>query len=350
MAREAQALGPEEEYRAVFEAAPDGIIVVDADGRIVDLNPAAEGMFGYDREELLGSEVETLVPAASRSVHREERREYVADPHRRPMGIGMELRGVRKDGSEFPVEISLSPLESEGEVRVISIVRDVTDRKRLRRFGAGTMRAAEEERRRIARELHDDTAQRLAGLLVRLRLARQAEGDAEREEILEEIREEIVGAAEAIRRVARGLRPPALEDAGLGTAIRSHVRQRLEASSLEVHVEMDPVDDRLDDEAKLAVYRIVQEALSNALRHADAASVWIRVRGGDGHVVAEVEDDGRGFEPSGSVESNEAGLGILGMRERASIAGGELEIESASGRGTTVRVRVPTSDREREDG
>lgn len=333
----------------MFEAAPDGIIVVDGGGRIVDLNPAAERMFGYGREELLGSEVETLVPAASRSDHRGERKAYVEDPHPRPMGIGMELRGVRKDGSEFPVEISLSPFSPDGETRVISIVRDVTERKRLREFGAGTVRAAEEERRRIARELHDDTAQRLAGLLVRLRLARQAEGEAEREELLEEIREEIVEASEAIRRVARGLRPPALEDAGLGTAIRSHVRQRLAASSLESHVEIDPVDDRLDDEAKLALYRIVQEALSNALRHADARSVRIRVRGGDDQVLAEVEDDGQGFELSGSIEE---GLGMLGMEERAAIAGGELEVDSAPGRGTTVRVRLPASktSEEKADG
>lgn len=336
----------------MFEAAPDGIIVVDGGGRIVDLNPAAERMFGYRREELLGSEVETLVPAASRPHHRGEREAYVEDPHPRPMGIGMELRGVRKDGSEFPVEISLSPFSSEGKTRVISIVRDVTERKRLREFGAGTVRAAEEERRRIARELHDDTAQRLAGLLVRLRLAREADDEGRREELLEGFRDEILASAEAIRRVARGLRPPALEDAGLGAAIRGHVRQRLESSSLEVSLRIDAVEDRLDDGSKLAVYRIVQEALSNVLRHADAGEVSVRVRATDGHVVAEVEDDGRGFEFPPSRERADAGLGLVGMEERAAIAGGELEIDSAPGRGTTVRVRLPASEtsEEKADG
>lgn len=332
----------------MFEAAPDGIIVVDGGGRIVDLNPAAERMFGYRREELLGSEVETLVPAASRPVHRSEREAYVEDPHPRPMGIGMELRGVRKDGSEFPVEISLSPFSPNGEARVISIVRDVTERKRLREFGAGTVRAAEEERRRIARELHDDTAQRLAGLLVRLRLAREADDEARRKELLEGIRDEILASAEAIRRVARGLRPPALEDAGLGAALRGHVRQRLESSSLEVSLRIDAVEDLLDDESKLAVYRIVQEALSNVLRHADAEEVSVRVRATDGHVVAEVEDDGRGFEFPPSRARADAGLGLVGMEERAAIAGGELEIDSAPGRGTTVRVRLPVSETSEE--
>lgn len=343
-------LDPEKEYRAVFEAAPDGILVVDAEGRILDLNPAAERMFGYGKEELVGSEVETLVPAASRSTHRSERSAYVDDPHPRPMGIGLELRGVRKDGTEFPVEISLSPLEADGETRVISIVRDVSERKRLRQFGAGTLRAAEEERRRIARELHDDTAQRLAGLLIRLRLARQAEDEGERDEMLEQVREEVLASAEAIRRVARGLRPPALQDAGLGTAIRGHVRERLEASSLEAKVEIDPVGDRLAGEAMLAVYRIVQEALSNVLRHAGAEEVRIRVRGVDGQVVAEVVDDGSGFDVPESVEGIDGGLGLVGMQERAALAGGRLEIESAPGRGTTVRVLVPLPEEETEDG
>lgn len=334
-------LEPEQEYRAVFEAAPDGIIVVDARGRIVDLNPAAERMFGYERDELMGAEVETLVPTASRSAHRAEREGYVVDPHPRPMGVGLELRGVRKDGTEFPVEISLSPLEAEGETRVISVVRDVTDRKRLREFGAGTVRAAEEERRRIARELHDDTAQRLAGLLIRLRLADRAEDPEERDELLEQVREEVLASAEAIRRIARGLRPPALEDAGLGTALRGHVRERLESTALRASVEIDPVGEHLDREGKLSVYRIVQEALSNVLRHARAENVWIRLAGSDGKVVAEIEDDGQGFEAPTSVDRLDRGLGILGMRERAAIVGGDLEIESEPGRGTIVRVRIP---------
>ena len=311
--------------------------MVDARGRILDMNPAAERMFGYEREELMGSEVETLVPSASRSTHRAEREGYVADPHPRPMGVGLELSGVRKDGTQFPVEISLSPLEADGEVCVISIVRDLTDRKRLRAFGAGTVRAAEEERRRIARELHDDTAQRLAGLLIRLRLARRAEDPEERDELLDQVREEVLASAEAIRRIARGLRPPALEDAGL------------ESTDLRASVEIDPVGEQMDREGKLSVYRIVQEALSNVLRHAGAENVRIRLAGREGQVVAAVQDDGEGFEVPESVDRLDGGLGILGMRERAAIVGGELEIESEPGRGTIVRLRIPMR-REGDDG
>lgn len=348
---ETRPLDRDREYRAVFEAAPDGIVVVDAAGRITDANPAAERMFGYDEGELVGRGVETLVPEASRSAHRAERESFAANPRTRPMGEGLDLEGRRRDGSTFPVEISLSPVEVGGERRVISIVRDVSDRERLRRFGTGTVRATEEERRRIARELHDDTAQRLASLLIRLRLAREADDASRRDELLEQVRDEVLAAVESIRRVARGLRPPALEDAGLGAALRSHVRQRLDGATLDASLEIEAVEDGLDDDRKLVIYRIVQEALSNVVRHADASRVRIRMHGGEGRIVAEVEDDGRGFEVSRLEKRVDGCLGVLGMEERATLVGGELEIESRPGRGTTVRVCVPTAEaREEEDG
>ena len=198
-----------DEYRRVFEDAPDGIVLVDEEGRIRDLNPRVEELFGYEREELLHREVEALVPEALRADHREHRRSYEESPHPRPMGIGMHLEGRRKDGSRFPVEISLSPLRRDAETHVIAVVRDLTERLRLRRFGSRALEAAEDERRKLARELHDDTAQRLATVLLHLRMAERAD-EEERAEILEEVRDEIHETAEGIRRIARGLRPPGL--------------------------------------------------------------------------------------------------------------------------------------------
>lgn len=337
-------------YEAVFEAAPDGIVIVDREGRIRDVNPAAEEMFGWEAEALEGEKVEILVPQHARTHHRDQRDGFLDDPHARPMGIGMELRGRRRDGSVFPVEISLSPLHTEQGTMVISTIRDVTERRKLREFGAGALQAAEEERRRIARELHDDTAQRLAGLLIRLRLARRTDDPERREQLLDEAREEILASAEAVRRIARGLRPPALEDAGLAAALRWHVRQQLEPTEVTAEVNLDPVEELLDEDAKLAVYRIVQEALSNVVRHASARKVQVRL-GTDGEVVvAEVVDDGEGFAMEGSVERFDDGLGLLGMKERATVADGELEIESTPGKGTRVRVRIPIRSEERRNG
>ena len=113
---------------------------------------------------------------------------------------------------------------------------------------------------------------------------------------------------------------------------------------------LEPVADRLDGEMKLAVYRIVQEALSNVLRHAGAERIGVRVLGRDGRVVAEVEDDGAGFDVPESVEGIDRGLGLLGMQERASLAGGRLEIESEPGRGTTIRLLVPAPEETTNDG
>ena len=147
-----------ERYDAVFRASPDGIVVVDETGRIRDVNPMAEQLFGYSRAELVGEEIETLVPGRVRGVHTANRLRYMTSPTARPMGIGMELAALRRDGSEIPVEISLSPLDTAQGVLVIATVRDVTQRRQLRDFGAAALRASEAERKHIARELHDDTA------------------------------------------------------------------------------------------------------------------------------------------------------------------------------------------------
>lgn len=148
-----------DDYRALYEAAPDGCAVVDADGTIREANPKLLSLFGWTREELVGKKVEVLVPEAQRGGHSDHRQDFMATPRNRPMGAGLDLRGRRKDGSTFPIEISLSPWAyGDGEVRVICTVRDMTAQRRLQNFSEGAMRATEDERHRIARELHDDTA------------------------------------------------------------------------------------------------------------------------------------------------------------------------------------------------
>jgi len=339
-------------YHGVFLAAPDGILIVDSSGRIRDVNPAAVEMFGYEADEMRGEPVELLVPEAARSRHSEYREEYTDNPHPRPMGIGMELSGTRKDGVSFPVEISLSPLTVEGEELVIAAVRDMSQHRRLRRFGEGTLRAAEEERKKLARELHDDTAQQLATSLLRIRVVQRTEDPGDRVAILDDLRSEILRTVESVRRIARGLRPPALQDVGLVAALRGHVRGVSEAADAEIRLEngvpAGVLDDDLDDDARLVVYRVVQEALSNALRHsgADHIDVRLQVQGEEPHrrIVIEVEDDGRGFDPDRMVTAEGGGLGLIGMQERAAIVGGVLEIESEPGKGTLIRMEIPLEE------
>jgi PAS domain S-box-containing protein len=300
-------------------------------------------LFGWSPEDLAGHAIEVLVPEVHREAHSGHRSRFVDDPHNRPMGVGLDLRGQHKDGSTFPVEISLSPLVgADGDVSVVCTVRDVTEYRRLRNFSEGALQATEEERQRIARELHDDTAQRLAALILRVRRLAEEAGGAKRMALLEEIREEIVDAAEGVKRMARGLRPPEIEELGLALAVAAHVRSLREGASFEVDADLGVVDPYLNVTAKLALYRIVQEALSNSRRYSGDRRASVRLFVEDGTVVAEIADQGKGFRHSRALESG-GGLGLIGMRERATMIGGRLTIESAPGQGTLVRASVPAT-------
>ena len=329
-----------ERYDAVFRASPDGIVVVDETGRILDVNPMAEQLFGYSRAELVGEEIETLVPGRVRGVHAANRLRYMTSPTARPMGIGMELAALRRDGSEITVEISLSPLDTAQGVLVIATVRDVTQRRQLRDFGAAALRASEAERKHIARELHDDTAQRLAALLLRLRILERDTQDPGLSARLAELRDEIAGCAEGVRRIARGLRPPELEDAGIAAALRAHARALREGTGLAVELNAEAVDELLDPDGRLVLYRIVQEALSNVVRHSGAASARVVVQRSGQWVLVRVSDEGRGFG-DGTPSTLGGGLGLLGMQERAAGVGGRVAVESEAGRGTEVTIMLP---------
>lgn len=332
-----------DEFRAVFEAAPDGILVVDEEGTIVSANARATELFGWGVGELLGKPVELLVPEHAAGVHHRHRARYMRSPQARPMGIGLELRAVRRNGEQFPVEISLSPWESEQGRRIIATVRDVTDQKRLRDFGAGALRASEDERLRISRELHDDTAQRLAALLLRVRLIERDLDDERLQGLCAALRTDISECAEGVRRLARGLRPPELADAGLVAALQAHVRGLEGSTDGELELDADFVEERLDEESKLVLYRVIQEAVMNAIRHSGSGVIRIRVYQESDQVVGEVRDDGRGFVP-GEEASAGAGLGVMGMRERAAMVRGRVRIESEEGEGTTVRVELPCTE------
>ncbi len=332
-----------EEYRAVFEASPDGTLVVDEEGIVRDLNPEAERLFGWSRDELIGEPIETLVPESLRGGHVGHRSRYVENPHNRPMGAGLDLLGQRKDGSHVPVEISLSPwTDSEGVRRIICSVRDITIRKRLQSFSEGALRATEEERQRIARELHDDTAQRIATLILRVRVLAEEPDASRRAEFLRVVRDELVEATEGVKRIARGLRPPELEEVGLAAALHAHFRNLQEGTEFRIHASLEHIGNELTLTQSLALYRIVQEALSNVRRHSGIMEAHVTLRVEPGYVVTEVWDEGNGFATSG-LDQDGRGLGLVGMHERAAMIGAGISIDSKPGEGTHVRVAVPIS-------
>jgi two-component system sensor histidine kinase UhpB len=205
-----------------------------------------------------------------------------------------------------------------------------------RRAGSAALRAQEQERARVARDLHDEVNQSLTGLLLRLEAAREG-APPELEAELDETKALANQAMRELLSLARQLRPTALDDLGLAAAVAGQVEQLARGEiAAEFEAEGDFAD--LGDDAQLVVYRVAQEALSNAARHSGAGRVEVRLRREpDGAVALAVADDGRGF----AFDESEQGLGIAGMRERALLIGAELAIESRPGRGTTVRLTVP---------
>jgi two-component system sensor histidine kinase UhpB len=202
------------------------------------------------------------------------------------------------------------------------------------RAGSAALRAQEQERARVARDLHDEVNQSLTGLLLRLEAVREAAPP--------ELAPEIAGtkalANQAMRELlslARQLRPTALDDLGLAAAIAGQVEQ-IGGGGIKASFVQEGDFSQLDEDVQLVVYRVAQEALTNAARHSEAQQIAVRLRRTDGGVELEVADDGRGF----AFERSEQGLGIGGMRERALLVGGELRIESRPGRGTTVRLSL----------
>jgi signal transduction histidine kinase len=209
-------------------------------------------------------------------------------------------------------------------------------RDSLRRVVAGQ----ELERRRLARELHDETGQALTSILLGLKAVEEARNEEALADASRALRELVVATLQDVRRLAVELRPKALDDFGLVPALERLVQTFSEGTGIDVQLEARLGEERLPGEIETALYRLIQEALTNVVKHAHATTVSILLVRRDGRVTGIVEDDGRGFDPA---EARGDGLGLVGMRERAGLVGGRLTIEAAAGSGTTIAVEVPVT-------
>lgn len=230
-------------------------------------------------------------------------------------------------------------------IRVFNGMLDTMARYRsqLRRLMVRTVEASEAERKLIADRLQEDTAQHLASLMVRLEVVRRTGDPEARDAALDELREELAVTLDSVRRAARQLHPPELGDIGLERALRAFVRTLADGDGRDlprVDFDLEPVDGDLEEGERLALYRILQEALRNAHAHAEADRVRIELRRDGDLLRAVVKDDGRGF-PTEGPRPDEEGLGLLSMRERAIQFGGTFSLSSQPGEGTTVLVELP---------
>ncbi|NJD19522.1 MAG: sensor histidine kinase [Gemmatimonadetes bacterium] len=257
----------------------------------------------------------------------------------------LELTARRVGSGEMDARAADSPLADSGLLGVTKVFNQMLDslsahRARQQELARRVLESEERERQRIAHELYSGPAQTLAGVLVRLRIAERHLSSGANGSI-NEIREEVVSALEEIRGVARRLRPPELDELGVRAALEAHARSMTEGRRMDVRFEGDVPP--LSRESSLALFRIVQEAITNAVLHSGADAVTVRFTTEKGRVVAEVADDGCGFEPSAALTPSGQSLGLFGMHERAGYVQGELSLESGPGRGTRVRVALPVA-------
>ena len=334
------------DYRGLFECNPHPMWIFDVQTlEFLEVNAAAIRHYGYSRPEFLARTLRDIrpvedLPRLARDISK-TRDEPTTDVTR--------WRHRKKDGALIDVEVTSFRVTFLSRAARVATISDVTERLRaedtIRALLHTVTRAQEEERIRIARELHDDTAQSLSLSLLGLRRVAEAETLDSARTCAHELRVHIAKAIGEVRRIARGLRPADLDQLGLGEALRRLAMELGDSHEVAVDVQLSGLDAPLPQSIEIALYRIAQEALSNAWKHASASTISVIAQRNESSVRLIVEDDGLGFAVDSPPKNQR--LGLQGIRERALLLGGELAIESSPGTGTTLYVSVPLSEASR---
>jgi PAS domain S-box-containing protein len=338
-----------ERYQRLMELVPNAIWI-EREGRIAFVNRACVQLLRADSDQQLlsRSPLELIHPdfhalAAARRAH------LLESLKTNPL---VEKKIVRFDGEVRDVEITEASFHDEGKLAVLAVVRDVTQRKRaereleesreqLRRLSAALQAVREEEKTRIARELHDELGQSLTGLKMDLAQLgsqlRPEQSDAvNRVKAMQSLLDSTVAS---VRRIATELRPLMLDDLGLVPTIEWLVHDFSQRTGVAVELELPPADFDVGPDIATAVFRVLQESLTNVARHADASQVRIALSGSKAAVELRVQDNGIGFKPSASGAAKT--LGLIGMRERCAMLGGTFILESEPGAGTSIAMTIP---------
>jgi len=333
--------------RTVIDLTPVAIWIVDGD-RVVYANRAAVELFGVpDRQQLVGQSIHALLRVEG-PVPLQAHLAQAAQGSATPRVVGGTLQ--RPDGHTREIEIASTALPDHGHTVMQMVIVDVTDsraqvqeqsrhRLELRRLAASVVEAREEERRRIARELHDELGQRLTALKMEISILRAGNPPCDKDGRITGMLEMVDSTVSALRRIAADLRPLMLDDLGLNAAIEWLARDAARRMDMEVTVRLGNEDPPLAPGADIALYRMVQEALTNVGRHARATDARIELRQDGDELVLTVQDNGKGF-PERSM-GQEGRYGLLGIRERALMLGGRLDVDNPPGGGGRITVHLP---------
>lgn len=345
---------------AILKSALDAIVSMDQDGYIVEFNPAAEKMFDYTCQDVIGKPMaDTIIPPRLREAHSRGLAHYLATGEGPVIGKRLELTGMRADGTEFPVELTVTRVNFSGPPLFTGYLRDISYRKRAeeelkhsfellrktdderRTLLAHLVRAQEDERKRIASDVHDDSIQVMAAVGIRLGMLKRQLNDSEQQARITKLEEAVQLSIGRLRHLLFQLAPPALDLDGLAAAIRAYLDEAFSETDVKYNLEtfMAPEPSR---ETRTLIYRIAQEALSNVRKHAQARSVAVRLEDSGAGLMVQIRDDGVGYSPTDSEMPQPGHMGLVSMRERAEMLGGWFRIEGAPGAGTTVEFWVPT--------
>jgi PAS domain S-box-containing protein len=344
----------EARLRGILDSAMDAIITTDETQRIVLFNNAAESMFGYSRDEALGAPLAMVIPERFRHAHEQHVAGFgqTGTTSRRMGGSSRIVKGLRRSGEEFPIDASISQVLEDGKRYYTVILRDVTSRveaeealrrskDELQELGAAAHLTREQEKSRIARELHDELGQLLTMLQMDVAWCkeRQPTNNAAFVAKLDRMETLLKSTIAATRRIASDLRPLMLDDLGLVPSLEWLVENFSQRTNIACELSIAEGDLGLTTPQATAIFRIVQESLTNIAKHAHAKHADITIEREDAALVVRVEDDGCGFAMDAPRKPQS--FGLFGLRERASLIGAQVTVTSAPSQGTTVELRVP---------
>ncbi|OXI38399.1 PAS domain S-box protein [Burkholderia aenigmatica] len=350
----------------IIRSSMEAIITIDEKQTVVIFNPMAEQVFGVSAMEAIGAPLSRFIPERFRAAHAKHVDQFgVTGVSERQMGRQRVLFGLRANGEEFPIEASISQIRDASGKLYTVMLRDITERQRaenalkqsreeLRELSANLQNVREEEKTRIARELHDDLGQQLTALKMdlsvveqQLRGPRHAPPDEGVLGHLQGMRRLIDATVASVRRIAADLRPVMLDDLGLVPAIEWLANDFTNRYGIDVERHIETGGLTFTSAGATTLFRIVQEALTNVARHADATRVALRLDVEEGFCVLRVADNGRGSARGGTAHEDKS-FGLIGIRERAHMLGGTVTIDTALARGFSITVALPLSTVQQE--